>query len=112
MRSVGRISLEKTKWLTLAGSSVAVISSTAFYIHGGLFAVLGDFGKQFYTNPYLHIMVFGINLDSVFNDIGMLLACGVIKKIACKSVQSMFSTAATYKVNPAAPPVIDSRAYD
>ena len=111
-RSVGRISLEKTKWLTLAGSSVAVISSTAFYIHGGLFVVLGDVGKPFYTNPYLYIMVFGINLDSVLNDIGMLLACGVVKKITCESVQSIFSTAAACKVEPAAPPVFDSEAYN
>jgi hypothetical protein len=29
----------------------------------------------------LHVLVFGINLDSVLNDTGMLLACGVVKKI-------------------------------
>jgi hypothetical protein len=41
----------------------------------------------------LHALVFAINLDSVLNDIGMLLACGVLKKITCESVQSIFSTA-------------------
>ena len=55
--------------------------------------MLGDYGKPFYANPYLHPLVFGINLDSVLNDIGMLLACGVVKKITCESVQNMFSTA-------------------
>jgi hypothetical protein len=94
VRSEGRISLEKTKWLTLLGASLAVISSTALYINFGLFFVLGDYGKPFYANPYLNVMVFGVNLDSVLNDIGMLLACGVVKKITCESVQSMFSTAA------------------
>jgi hypothetical protein len=112
VHSVGRISLEKTKWLTLAGSSLAVISSTALYINFGLWVVLAEYGKPFLANPYLNVVVFGINMDSVLNDIGMLLACGVIKKITCESVQSMFSTAAAHKVNPAGPPVIDSRAYD
>jgi hypothetical protein len=112
VRSVGRISLEKTKWLTLAGSSLAVISSTALYINFGLRVVLGEYGKPFFTNPYLNVMVFGINLDSVLNDIGMLLACGVIKKITCESVQSILSTAAAHKVEPAAPFVIDSEAYN
>jgi hypothetical protein len=34
----------------------------------------------------LNTNVFGINLDSALNDIGMLLACGVVKKITCESV--------------------------
>ena len=104
--------MEKTKWLTLLGASLAVISSTAFYINGGLFVVLDGAGKPVDANPYLNVNVFGINLDSVLNDIGMLLACGVVKKISCKSVQSIFSTAAAYKVEPAAPPVFDSEAYN
>jgi hypothetical protein len=79
---------------------------------GGLFVVLGDYGNPFWANPYLNINVFAINLDSVLNDIGMLLACGVVKKITCESVQSIFSTAAAYKVKPAAPPVFDSEAYN
>ena len=41
VRSEGQISLEKTKWLTLLGASLAVISSTAFYINFGLYVVLG-----------------------------------------------------------------------
>jgi hypothetical protein len=104
VRSEGQISLEKTKWLTLAGASLAVISSTAFYINFGLYVVLGDYGKPMYANPYLNALVFGINLDSVLNDIGMLLACGVVKKIACESVQNIFSTVAAHKVEPASSP--------
>ena len=116
VRSEGQISLEKTKWLTLLGASLAVISSTAFYINFGLFVVLGDFGKPFYANPYLHVLVFGINLDSVLNDIGMLLACGVVKKITYETLTTRFrSFSATsrksQKADPAAPPVFDSEAY-
>jgi hypothetical protein len=111
-RSPGQISLEKTRWLTLLGASLAVISSTALYINFGLSMVLGGAGKPFWANPYLNTMVFGINLDSALNDIGMLLACGVVKKITCESVQSSFSTAAACKVEPAAPPVFDSEAYN
>jgi hypothetical protein len=46
------------------------------------------------------------------NTIGMLLACGVIKKITCEAVQSIFSTASAYKVDPAVPPVFGSEAYN
>jgi hypothetical protein len=112
VRSPGQISLEKTKWLTLVGASLAVLSSTALYINFGLFILLGRPGKPFYANPYLNVSVLGFNLDSVLNDIGMLLACGVIKKIMCEAVTARFSTAKSYKVDPAAPPVFNSKAYD
>ena len=68
--------------------------------------------KTICASPCLNALVFGINLDSVLNDIGMLLACGVVKKITCESVQSIFSTASAHKVEPAAPPVFDSEAYN
>jgi hypothetical protein len=131
MRSVGQISLEKTKWLTLSGSSLAVLSSTAFYINGGLYFLLGGLGTPFWANPYLHIFVFGVNLDSVLNDFGMLLACGVAKKITFEAVTTRFSTAIASKPYikrfstaikpssgasaaspPASTPAIDSGAYE
>jgi hypothetical protein len=104
VRSEGQISLEKTKWLALLGASLAVLSSTSLYINLGLYFALGGPGKPFWTNPYLHVFVFGINLDSVLNDLGMLLACGVIKKITCETVIARFSTTAPYKVEPASQP--------
>ena len=114
VRSAGQISLEKTKWLTLLGASLSVISSTALYTNAGLFVLFGDYGKPFYANPYLNPLVFGANLDSVLNDVGMLLACGVIKKVACETLTARFSTAATIKVEPAMSimPGIDSKAYE
>ena len=121
VRSAGQISLEKTKWLTLLGSSLAVISSTALYINVGLFVVLGDYEKPFYANPYLNVMVFGFNLDSVLNDVGMLLACGAIKKITYKKITTQVSTlvsmASARKIKIETIPVLpafefDSKAYD
>ena len=112
VRSEGQISLEKTKWLTLLGAGLAVLSSTAMYINAALYVMLGGFGKSLWANPYLNPFVFGFNLDSVLNDVGMLLACGVIKKITYEAVTARFSTAKSYKVDPAAPPVFNSKAYD
>jgi hypothetical protein len=80
-RTAGHRSLQMTKWMTLAGASLAVFSSTALYINGGLFIVLGGNGKPFYVNPYLNPLVCGFNLDSVLNDVGMLVASGVVKKL-------------------------------
>jgi hypothetical protein len=83
--------------------------------NNGLDQLWRDYGKPFWANPYLNAMVFSTNMDSVLNDIGMLLACGVIKKIDCESVQKLFSTAAGHKfvtVVPSVPPVFDSKAYD
>jgi hypothetical protein len=110
VRSEGHISLQKTKWLTLLGASLAVLSSTALYINTGLYVLLGGPGKTFNANPYLNMFVFGINLDSILNDVGMLLACGVIKKIMCETATVRLSTAKSYKVDPAAPPVFNNKA--
>ena len=84
--SEGYKNLLKTKWMTLLGASLAVVSSTVFYINMGMFFVLGGDGKPFWANPYSHIFVFGVNLDSVLNDIGVLLVCGVLKKVDCSSL--------------------------
>jgi hypothetical protein len=96
VHSEGRLRLEKTKRMTLLGASLAVLSSTAFYINGGLYAVLGDYGNPYYASPYLNFLVFGINLDSVLNDIGMLLACGVLKNVTHEAAEAM--TAVTSEV--------------
>ena len=107
--------MEKTKWLTLVGASLTVLSSTAMYINGGLWVgnlVLGGSGKPFFANPHLNPFVFGFNLDSVLNDVGVLLACGVLKKVTCEAMTTRFSTAKSHKVGPALPPVFDSKAHD
>jgi hypothetical protein len=111
--SAGYKNMLKTKWMTLSGASLAVFSSTALYTNGLLFAVLGGYGKSFWTNPYLHILVFGLNLDSVLNDLGMLLVCGVLKPVSCASLgKHLFSTADPCEVKPETQPVFDSQAYE
>ena len=60
-----------------------MLSSTALYIDALLWIMLGQIGNRWYANPYLNIAVFGVNLDSVLNDLGMLLACGVLKTASC-----------------------------
>jgi len=56
-----------------------------------LFMLLGDYGNPYYANPLLNIFVFGLNADSVANDLGMLLASGVLKTVSCEAVFRHFS---------------------
>jgi hypothetical protein len=100
--SAGYKSMQKTKLMTLAGSTLAVLSSSALYVNMILAVVLGGTGKPFYTSPYLNYGVFGMNLDSVLNDIGMLLVCGVLKTVSLAALANRFLTARSIrKVDPA-----------
>jgi hypothetical protein len=85
--------------MTLLGASLAVVSSTALYINAGMFFGLGGMGTQFWTNPYLNILVFGINLDSVLNDIGMILVCGVLNKIDGSSLVNPIQSVRSFLLN-------------
>jgi hypothetical protein len=103
--SAGYKKLLKTKWATLLGAFLAVMSSTALYTNAGMYFVWGGEGTPVWVNPYLNMMVFGLNLDSVLNDIGMLLVCGVLKKVDCSSLVSHISTIrSVHKVGPASQP--------
>jgi hypothetical protein len=73
---------------------------------------LNSIVKPFYANPNLNLLIFGINLDSALNDVGTLLACGVIKKITHDAVTARLSMAKPFKVDPSAPPVLNSKACD
>ena len=95
--------------MTLTGAVLAVISSSALYVNVGLFFVLGEDGKSFFSNRYLNIFVFGMNLDSVLNDVGMLVACGVLKKFTYEKLAMRFLKTEPIKVEPASQPVFDSR---
>ena len=91
--------------MALLGASLAVVSSTVLYVNAGVWFVLGGAGTPLSINPYLNINVFGMNLDSVLNDIGVLLVCGVLKKVDCSSLVSRISTVrSVHKVGPAPRP--------
>jgi hypothetical protein len=67
--------LERTKWTTLAGASLAVVSSSLLYLAAILqFAFFWD---TFAPSPWLNIFVFVGNADSVCNDVGLLLVSGM-----------------------------------
>ena len=74
---------QKTKWLSLAGCTLAVGSSTAMYFNFVLYAL---FQGSFLSNPWLYPYVFSIPLDSILNDLGMLLVCGVLKNVPSLSI--------------------------
>jgi hypothetical protein len=113
--------LQQTKRLTLAGTILTVASSSLLYMNLFLPMTAGipEDGSIFWHSPWLNALVFGINLDSVLNDFGMLLVSGVLKKVSLASMSSKAS-ALRYKIRkgpkcapaPPATPVFDSRAYD
>ena len=53
--------IERTKWTVLAGTALAVGSSSLLYINLILAVVMPD---TFWHNPWLHPLVFMLNLDS------------------------------------------------
>ena len=75
--------MQQTKYLTLAGSTLAVVSSSLLYVNVALqmMAPSSEEGSIFWTSPWLNLFVFGNNFDSMANDVGMLLICGVLKKV-------------------------------
>jgi len=81
----GYRSMMKTKWMTLIGSTFAVVSSTALYVNAICWS-LSDLGDPFWSNPHLQPYVTGVNVDSIINDLSMILVCGVLKNVSCKSL--------------------------
>jgi hypothetical protein len=89
-KSAGYKSMQKSKWMTMAGAILAVSSSTVLYINAALWATYG-LDSQFQTNPWLNILVFGISMDSLASDVGMVFVCGVLKNASVEAMSSKFS---------------------
>jgi hypothetical protein len=89
-QSEGYKRMEKTKWHTLVGSTIVVVSSTLLYINALLWFTIGGLFK---SSPWLSIVVFGINLDSVLNSTGMVVLSGVLKHVSIDSVAKAFTSA-------------------
>ena len=67
-----------TKYLALAGTVITVGSTTALYVHAILMMVWPD---RILKDDYLSPTVFSMHLDKMFNCVGMLLSCGIVKPL-------------------------------
>jgi hypothetical protein len=77
--------LRTTMCMTLFGSTLAVFSSTAFYILCILrTTIVGRFAKSIWLEP----LMFALNLDSILNDVGMIFVCGVLKNLTWENVRA------------------------
>jgi len=123
-QSKGYVQLQKTMYMTLFGSSMAVISSTYLYINLLLFFDEQAHGLRntIETNPIWNPLVIAGNMDSIVNDIGMLFVSGVFKHAGAEvfstrlgtfskggSIQSRYDTKKDVHVQPFN---FNSRAYD
>jgi hypothetical protein len=77
--------MQKTKWTTLVGSTVAVTTSTLLYINIMCMIAAGASASEnpsiWWTSPWLNAFTFGINMDSVANDVGLALASGILSRM-------------------------------
>jgi hypothetical protein len=78
--------VESAKWATLAGTSIAVLSSSLLYLNGLLLMVFPvTFGQSALLNP-LTCMV---SADSVLNGFGVLLVSGLLTP-SCRKSSSIY----------------------
>ena len=85
-QAAGYHKLWQSMWMSLLGSLLAVLSSTVLYGNMFYFFLNETPGHTAVANPFLNIFVFGINMDSMCNDIGVLLVCGVLKNVSFRNV--------------------------
>jgi len=71
------IQIRRTKIFTLCGALLAVTSSSLLYINLLVWYLWGYVHDP--DNAYLNPLLFGANVDSIVNDVSMLLACGAFK---------------------------------
>jgi hypothetical protein len=76
-KSTGYVDLEKTMYMTLAGSTIAVLSSTILYAN--LLMFFNGKHEIFSENAFLNPLVLMGNIDSILNSVGMLLVSGIFK---------------------------------
>jgi hypothetical protein len=94
-QSEGYKRMQQTKWHTLVGSTLVVFSSTFLYINCLLCFMIGG---PFWASAWLNVSVFGMNLDSILNDIGMIVLSGALKNASVGAVsKAIISTRASSK---------------
>lgn len=97
----GYKSMQQTKCMTLAGSTIMIASSMVLNVMCILFFTLGDHGNPFYASPWLNAFVFWINADSVFNSVGMVFLCGVLKRVPLEALRRRFCLFRAHQSEPA-----------
>jgi hypothetical protein len=78
--------MQQSMWMALLGATLTVLMSTALYGNTLYFLLNSAPGHPAWTNPYLNIFTFGVSMHSIFNDLGVLLVCGVLKKVKVKAL--------------------------
>lgn len=74
--------MQTMKYEVVFGSGISVVSSTLLYINCLVFLMRSDYFEN-RGSWALHPLIFGFNLDSILNDVGMLLVCGIFRHAAC-----------------------------
>jgi len=98
-RGIGYIHMQRTKWLSLGGAVITVLSSSLLYIIVILYISSLDSPSVYVMKPWLNIYVFPINADSILNDLGMMILSGMARRIFLEIACS--KKISTTHVNPA-----------
>ncbi len=77
-QSAAYIGLRTTKWMTVSGTLLTIGASALFYIHLSATNIAWNdtIMASEWLNPYMHAS----SLKSIFNDIGILVASGILKQ--------------------------------
>ena len=108
--------MQQTKWMTLGGTLLAVLSSTILYTIV-IIQMLSPSESSFWSSPWLNFQALPVNADSILNDVGMMWLSGMARKIV-ETVVPKDETTVTTKlsaeaVNPRTGElIINSRAYE
>jgi hypothetical protein len=82
--------LRRTHRSNVWGVTIAVFSSTLLYINMVLFLAFTFSGDYFfYSSRLLNPWCVGLNLDSILNNVGMVLLCGMLKDVGVRSETSV-----------------------
>ena len=109
--------MRRTKSSTIVGAAIIVFSSSMLYINVILQQVSGSkhSGSRFWIRPWLNFLVFGINMNSILNDFGMMLASGTIRKMSNEGkayILSKIPSMAPAKVYNEPPLAIEGQSYE
>jgi hypothetical protein len=89
-QSTGYKKMQQTKWMTMCGTTLSVMTSTLLYVNFFFFFSSKN-DSWLNSNPWLNVFVFGINFDSICNDVGMIFICGVLKGASLSNPVSLTS---------------------